>query len=83
MLISTSAKLEPNHIASFSRPQIENLPGEDLVQLVRASRLPFLSATDVARLPNLGRKSLLRLGFLAREFCRNAARSTRWSALSE
>lgn len=72
-----------SQIATLSRMTIEELGNEQLVDLVNAASLPFLSAADLARLPVLGRDSLLRLGFLAREFCRNQAGVPRWSALSE
>ena len=75
--------LSRSDIAVFSRPAIQGMEEAELVDLVQAAGLPFLTAADLARLPQLGRDSLLRLGFLAREFCRNQSRNTRWSALSE
>ncbi|MFK7821587.1 MAG: hypothetical protein AB8G99_22940 [Planctomycetaceae bacterium] len=72
-----------SEIAEFSKPTIEHMDHGQLVSIVRAAGLPFLTSTDVARLPKLGRDALLKLGYLAREFCRNQARNNRWSALSE
>lgn len=72
-----------SEIATLPNPAIEELANEELAKLIRIASLPFLTATDLARLPVLGREALLRLGFLAREFCRNQSRTSRWSALSE
>ncbi len=79
----TAVAFTNNQIAGLSKIAIEDLPDERLVDLVRAASLPFLSASDIARLPVIGRDSLLRLGFLAREFCKNQSGMSRWSPLSE
>ena len=72
-----------SEIADFSRPTIQGMDHTQLVAIVRAAGLPFLTSNDIARLPKLGHDALLKLGLLAREFCRNQSRNTRWSALSE
>lgn len=83
MYTPLNRKLEPSEIAVFSQAQIRNLAKSDLVTIVRFAGLPFLTAADIARLPQLGRDALLKLGFVAREFCRSQSTSTRCSALSE
>ena len=75
--------LSRSEIAEFSKPTIQDMEHSQLVSIVRAAGLPFLTANDVARLPKLGHDALLKLGLLAREFCRNQSRNNRWSALSE
>jgi len=75
--------IHAKQISAFSRPEIEAMPDSELVTVIKAAQLPFLTGTDLARLSLLGRESLLRLGFLSREFCRNQSRDSRWSALSE
>ncbi len=75
--------IHAKQVSAFSRPEIEAMPDSQLINVIKAAQLPFLTGTDLTRLAMLGRASLLRLGFLSREFCRNQNRETRWSALSE
>lgn len=83
MLAVLTPTLSNPEIAAFSRPEIHGMDNDDLVSVVRSAALPFLKATDLARLPQMGRESLLRLVFLAREYCRNQSENPRWSALGE
>jgi hypothetical protein len=81
---STSVGLfEQKEIAALSRPAIQGMDRPQLAGIIRAAGLPFLTASDLVRLPELGRKSLVKLGLMAREFCRSQGANSRWSALSE
>lgn len=83
MQTATPPVLDAKQIAHFSRTEIEEMPDAELAKVVKVARLPFLTADDITRLTMLGRDSLVRLGYLAQDFCRTRSRETRWSALSE
>lgn len=80
---TTVGLFERREIAALSRPAIQRMERSQLAGIIKAAGLPFLTASDMVRLPELGRKSLVKLGLMAREFCRTRGSNPRWSALSE
>jgi hypothetical protein len=58
-------------IANLQDREIAQMSREDLIDLVRISSLPFLSADVCGRLQFLGNETLSRLAFLVRRCCRN------------
>ena len=83
MRITTVVSYNRGEIAALSRPAIQGMDRVQLAGIVKAAGLPFLTVSDVVRLPELGQKSLVKLGLMARDFCRTQGVNSRWSALSE
>ena|SRR5579862_9847678 len=58
-------------IAALSRDQIEKMPTDELVRVVRSSKIPFIRGDAADRLGLCDLETLRRLAFLARRTCRN------------
>jgi len=58
-------------IAALSRDQIEKMPTDELVGVIRSSKIPFIRGDAANRLDVCGLETLRRLAFLARRTCRN------------
>jgi hypothetical protein len=58
-------------VAALSSREISRMSCEEMVQVIRAIRLPHLREGMNDRLPYLGEETLRRLVFLTRRYCRN------------
>lgn len=60
-------------VAALSSREISRMSSEEMVQVIRAIRMPHLREGVNERLPYLGEDTLRRLVFLTRRYCRNLA----------